>query len=50
MYHPYQYINYADGGDDAFEGYGQKQREFLKGVKKDLLKGGVSWDVSGLKV
>lgn len=50
MWHPYKYINYLDGHTDAFAGYGEKQREFMRGVKKGLLNGGVRWDVGGFKV
>lgn len=49
MWHPYKYINYADGGDDVFAGYGQKQREWLRKVKRDLI-GKERWDVGGFKV
>lgn len=49
MWHEYKYINYLDGKVDAFKGYGEKQREILRGVKREVVGEG-RWDVGGFKV
>ena len=56
IHHPFQYLNYASGGDDVFAGYGERSREWLRGVKKGVLgldgkgMGKGRWDIGGFKI
>lgn len=49
MWHPFRYINYADKEVDAFAGYGEEKREWLRKVKKEVV-GKERWDIGGFKV
>jgi hypothetical protein len=49
VFHPYQYMNYADGDVDVFEGYGKEQRDWLRKVKASVV-GKDRWNVGGFKV
>ena len=41
LWHPYVYLNYADGGQDVFAGYGGENRERLREVQR-------KWDPEGV--
>ena len=43
LYHRYIYQNYADGDQDAFAGYGEENRERLRGIHKRFDPEGVFW-------
>jgi len=41
LWHPYIYINYADGEQDVFQGYGEENRERLRRIQR-------KWDPEGV--
>jgi hypothetical protein len=41
LWHRYIYLNYADASQDVFAGYGEENRERLRGIQKQ-------WDPEGL--
>ncbi|PVH71073.1 FAD binding domain-containing protein [Cadophora sp. DSE1049] len=43
LYHRYIYQNYADGDQDVFAGYGEENRERLRGIQKRFDPEGVFW-------
>lgn len=49
MWHPYKYVNYADGTAAVSAGYGEENREWLRSVKRDVV-GKERWDIGGFKV
>jgi hypothetical protein len=41
LWHRYIYLNYADASQDVFAGYGEENRERLRGIQKQ-------WDPEGV--
>ena len=41
LYHPYKYLNYADGGQDVIKGYGKESVRRLRSVSRRVDPRGV---------